>query len=106
LRIIINAILDVSYHAGELDEAGALELMTGRGYQEDGEASGKWRRMQLSSTQLATYYVGHLEVRRLVADLRLAHPDWDDRTVHDTVLGFGSPPVRHLRTLLGLPPAS
>ncbi len=106
LRIIINAILDVSYHAGDLDEAGALELMTGRGYQEDGEASGKWRRMQLSSTQLATYYVGHLEVRRLVADLRLAHPDWDDRTVHDTVLGFGSPPVRHLRTLLGLPPAS
>jgi uncharacterized protein (DUF885 family) len=106
LRMVINTILDVSFHTGDLDEAGALELMTGRGYQEEGEAAGKWRRAQLTSTQLCTYYVGYLEVRRLVDDLRVAHPDWTNRQLHDTVLAHGSPPVKHLRTLLGLSPVS
>ena len=106
LRMVINAILDVSFHAGELDEAAALALMTERGYQEEGEAVGKWRRVQLTSAQLATYYVGYLEVRRLATDLRAAQPDWTDRQLHDTMLGYGSPPARHLRTLLGLPPAT
>jgi uncharacterized protein (DUF885 family) len=106
LRMVLNTILDVSFHAGDLDEAGALELMIGRGYQEEGEAAGKWRRVQLTSTQLATYYVGYLEVRRVAEDLRAAHPDWTDRQLHDTMLACGSPPGRHLRTLLGLPPAT
>ncbi|HTZ44368.1 MAG TPA: DUF885 domain-containing protein [Jatrophihabitans sp.] len=105
LRMVINTILDVSFHTQELDEAAAMALMTGRGYQEEGEAAGKWRRVQLTSAQLATYYVGYLEVRGLVADLRAAHPGWTERQLHDTVLGLGSPPVKHLRTLLGLPPA-
>jgi uncharacterized protein (DUF885 family) len=105
LRSLINTVLDVSFHADDLDERGAMELMTGRGFQEEGEAAGKWRRVQLSSTQLSTYYVGYLEVRELVADLRRAQPDWSLRQVHDSVLDFGSPPVRYLRQLLGLPPA-
>lgn len=104
LRMVLNTILDISFHTGELDEAAGMRLMTERGYQEDGEAAGKWRRVQLSSTQLSTYYVGYLEVRQLVADLAQAHPDWSMRRLHDTVLSLGSPPVRHLRTLLGLPP--
>ncbi|MGI8666208.1 MAG: DUF885 domain-containing protein [Jatrophihabitans sp.] len=106
LRMVLNTIMDVSFHAGDLDEAGAMELMTVRGYQEDGEAAGKWRRVQLSSTQLSTYYVGYLEVRELAEDLIKAKPEWSLRQVHDTMLSFGSPPVRHLRTLLGLPPAA
>jgi len=104
LRMLLNTVLDISFHLGDLDEHSAMELMTVRGYQEDGEAAGKWRRVQLTSTQLCTYYVGYLELRRLVADLQTAHPDWSIRRVHDTVLSLGSPPVRYLRTLLGLGP--
>jgi hypothetical protein len=77
--------------------------MRERGFQEEGEAVGKWRRVQLSSTQLSTYFVGYVEVRDLVTDLRSARPGASDREVHDTVLGAGSPPARHLRRLLGLP---
>ena len=105
LRSLLNTILDISFHTGDLDERQAMELMMVRGYQEEGEAAGKWRRVQLSSTQLSTYYVGYLEVSRLVADLRQARPSWSDRQVHDEVLNYGSPPVRYLRQLLGLPPA-
>lgn len=100
LRMIINTIMDIRYHVGDLDEAAAMALMLECGFQERGEASGKWRRVQLTATQLCTYYVGYCEVRDLVDDLRRAHPDWSDRRRHDAVLGFGSPPVRHLRTLL------
>ena len=105
LRSVLNTVMDVSFHTGDLDERQAMELMTVRGYQEEGEAAGKWRRVQLSSTQLSTYYVGYLEVSGLVADLRRARPSWSDRQVHDEVLNYGSPPVRYLRQLLGLPPA-
>ena len=35
-----------------------MALMTGRGFQEEGEAAGKWRRALLTSTQLSTYFVG------------------------------------------------
>jgi uncharacterized protein (DUF885 family) len=105
LRSVLNTIMDVSFHTGDLDERQAMELMTVRGYQEDGEAAGKWRRVQLSSTQLSTYYVGYLEVSALVAELRRTYPSWSDRQLHDEVLNYGSPPVRYLRQLVGLPPA-
>ena len=102
LRSIINTILDIRFHCDDLTENEAMQLMTAAGFQEVGEAAGKWRRVQLTSTQLCTYFVGAREVRRIAADLRTAQPGWSDRQVHDAMLGHGSPAPRHLRTLLGL----
>jgi hypothetical protein len=102
LRVTINAILDVRVHARGMTEAEAMSLMVDRGHMEDGEAAGKWRRALLTSAQLSTYYVGYQEVRRAVRDLRAERPTEGDRAVHDAVLAHGSPPPRHLRTLLGL----
>jgi uncharacterized protein (DUF885 family) len=100
LRTIINAILDARIHAHGMTEAEAMTLMTGRGYQEEGEAAGKWRRAQLTSAQLSTYYVGYSEISDLAADLRAAGPALTDQQVHDRMLAHGSPPVRLLRTLI------
>lgn len=105
LRRVLVTIPDVSVHAGDMDEAAAVALMTGRGYVSESEARRRWQWLRLVATVPPLYYVGLLEVRALVGDLRAAHPDWTDRQVHDTALGHGSPPVRHLRTLLGLPSA-
>jgi Bacterial protein of unknown function (DUF885) len=100
LRTIINAILDARIHGHGMTEAEAMALMTGRGYQEDGEAAGKWRRAQLTSAQLSTYYVGYSEISDLADDLRAAEPGLPDQQVHDPMLAHGSPPVRLLRTLI------
>ncbi len=98
LRSILNTILDIRFHCHGLTEADAMRLMTERAFQEEAEAVEKWQRVQLTSTQLCTYYVGYREVRDLVADLRAARPADGDLAIHDAVLGHGSPPVRHLRT--------
>jgi uncharacterized protein (DUF885 family) len=100
LRSTINAILDARIHAHGMTEAEAMALMTGRGFQEEGEAAGKWRRAQLTSAQLSTYYVGYCEISDLAADLRAASPGLTDEQVHDRMLAHGSPPVRLLRTLI------
>ena len=98
LRMVINAILDARVHARGMTEAEAMSLMTTRGFQEDGEASGKWRRALLTSAQLSTYYVGYTEVADLAADLR--RRGTGERAAHDSMLAHGSPPVRLLRELL------
>ena len=100
LRTIINAILDARIHAHGMTETEAMALMTGRGYQEEGEAAGKWRRAQLTSAQLSTYYVGYCEISDLADDLRAAAPGLTDQQLHDQMLAHGSPPVRLLRTLI------
>jgi uncharacterized protein (DUF885 family) len=102
LRCTINAILDVRVHTRGMTEAEAMALMTTRGHQEDGEAAGKWRRALLTSAQLSTYYVGHVEVSALAADLRAARPQSRPRVVHDAMLAHGSPSPRLLRSLLEL----
>jgi uncharacterized protein (DUF885 family) len=101
LRMTINTILDARVHAHGITEDEALRLMTERGFQEEGEAIGKWRRALLTSTQLSTYYVGYTEVADLVRGLAQVRPELTPCELHDTVLAHGSPSPRHLRTLLG-----
>jgi hypothetical protein len=99
LRMSINAIIDQLVHCEDLPEAEAMALMTGPGFQEEGEAAGKWRRALLTSTQLSTYFVGYTEVAAIAA----ARPfGATPKAWHDAMLAHGSPPPRHLRTLLGV----
>ncbi|GHJ10136.1 hypothetical protein TPA0907_45030 [Micromonospora humidisoli] len=99
LRMTINALLDQLVHCDQLTEADALALMTERGFQEEGEAAGKWRRALLTSTQLSTYFVGYSEL----ADIAAARPAGVPlRRWHDAMLAHDCPPPRHLRTLLGV----
>lgn len=101
-RMTINAILDVRVHTHDIEEDEALDLMMNRGFQEEGEAVGKWRRALLTAGQLPTYFVGYFAVKELAADLRVMHPEWTDRQVHNLLLSYGSPAPRHVRSLLGL----
>jgi uncharacterized protein (DUF885 family) len=86
-----------------MTEQEAMDLMVGKGFQEEGEASGKWRRAQMSSTQLSTYYVGNMEINRLRG---LAEDKLGDRfelkAFHDDLLSYGSPAPKYVQQLMGL----
>jgi uncharacterized protein (DUF885 family) len=101
-RLTINAILDVRVHTAEMTEQEGLDLMMNRGFQEEGEAIGKWRRALLTAGQLPTYFAGYRALSEIVADLRVLHPDWSDRQIHDLVLAYGAPAPRYLREFLGI----
>ena len=105
LRTIGNAILDQAVHADNISREDAMQLMTHDTFQEEREASAKWVRAQLTSAQLPTYFVG---VQEHLALREEARKQWGKsftlERYHDTVLSFGSPPVRYVRELtLGLP---
>jgi hypothetical protein len=87
LRRTLNAILDQLVHCEGLPEAEAMAMLTGRGFQEKGEAAGKWRRALLTE----------------VSAIAAARPfGATPKGWHDAMLAHGSPPPRHLRALLGV----
>ena len=103
LRVICNAILDQSIHAGNMSEQKAMDLMMKQGYQQEGEAVAKWKRARLTSTQLSTYFVGvseHLDLRKRAK--AKAGASFDQKKYNDSVIAFGSPPVKYVRELMGL----
>jgi uncharacterized protein (DUF885 family) len=106
LRMLINAILDNKVHTAGMTEKEAMDLMMQRGFQEEGEAAGKWRRACQSSTQLSTYFVGAIEHDDLRADAEkkaaARGEKFNLKQYHDTVLSLGSPPVKYVRQEMGL----
>jgi uncharacterized protein (DUF885 family) len=104
LRVAINAIIDQKIHAGHMTEDEAKHLMMDTGYQEEGEAAGKWRRAQMSAGQLSTYFVGVQEQLALAHDLQ-ARMGGDMLPVRDRMLSHGSIATKYVRQLEGLPPA-
>ena len=103
LRVICNAIIDQSIHAGNMSEQEALDVMLKEGFQQEGEAVAKWKRARLSSSQLSTYFVGVTEHLALREQARARDgAKFDLRKYNDSVLSFGSPPVKYVRELMGL----
>lgn len=106
LRVTINAILDQKLHTQGMTEAEGLALMENQGFQEEGEAVGKWKRACLSSTQLSTYFVGASEMDdlRAAAEAKAKKTDnpFNLKAFHDQLLGYGTIAPKHIRTLMGL----
>ena len=103
LRLITNAILDQSIHAGQMTEQEALDLMMKEAFQQEGEAVAKWKRARLTSAQLSTYFVGGTEMLELRDRAKAkGGASFDLKKYHDSVLSFGSPPPKYVREMLGL----
>jgi uncharacterized protein (DUF885 family) len=103
LRLIINAIIDQKIHTAGMTEKEAMDLMMKEGFQEEGEAAGKWRRACLTSTQLSTYYVGNTEVNDIRKAYEAKHGvQTQQREMHDRMLSFGSPAPKYVKESLGL----
>ncbi|MDQ3495706.1 MAG: DUF885 domain-containing protein [Pseudomonadota bacterium] len=100
-RAVANAILDQGVHVDGWSKEQAMDLMVRQTFQQEREAEGKWVRAQLSSAQLATYFVGaqeHFDTRRAV-EAKLGE-GFDLKAYHDGALSHGAPPVRFVRQLM------
>ncbi len=96
LRSATNAVLDHEVHAGQIEEKEAVAMMMNEGFQEEGEAVGKWRRARLSRGQLSSYFYGFrgLHSLREQAEKR---PDFHEHAYNDRLLALGAPPIRIVR---------
>jgi len=101
LRVLTNAIMDVRIQTMGMTEQEAMDLMMNQGYQEKEEATAKWQRAQLSSTQLPTYFVGWkgwLQVRDEYKARKGSQFQLSD--FHDAALKESAVPLPALRQLL------
>jgi uncharacterized protein (DUF885 family) len=101
LRSIANALLDQGMHVRGWSDEQAMELMTGRAYQEDAEARAKLLRAKTSAGQLSTYFVGAEEMVDLRRDAEALHgAAFDVARFHRDVLAQGTPPFPVIRRAL------
>ncbi len=101
LRAIGNAILDQAVHVDGMSRDDAMRLMTHDTFQQEREAAAKWVRAELTAAQLPTYFVGVQEHLALREEAKKAwDKDFTLKRYHDSVLAYGSPPVRYVRELM------
>ncbi len=98
MRGIINAIIDIRLHTTDWSEEEAVALMTGKGFQEPGEAQGKLTRAKLSSVQLATYFAGQIAILELLEEYKKIRGDeFSWKEFNERLVGVGSPPFFAIR---------
>ena len=101
LRACTNTLMDIRIHAGSMTEDEAMSLMVDGGFQERSEASEKWNRARLSSTQLCSYFLGAQEMTELEREARRRAGDgfvW--RPFLESVISHGTPPMPVIRDIL------
>ena len=104
LRGACNTILDYSVHVLNMSEEDALKLLMQEAFQTETEARGKWRRVQLSSVQLTSYFAGFSEIYEFREQQKLALGEhFNLKDFHNRFLSYGSVPVKVIRGLMGEP---
>ncbi|MBC7454356.1 MAG: DUF885 domain-containing protein [Massilia sp.] len=101
LRSVTNTILDYGVHVQGMTEAQALDLLVRQAFQTPAEAVEKWRRVQLSSVQLASYYSGYSEIMELREQRKQTlGARFVLRDFHEQFLSYGNAPVKVIRELM------
>ena len=101
MRAVTNTLMDIRIHRGTMTEDEAMTLMVEGGFQERSEATEKWSRARLSSTQLCSYYLGSVEMTELEREARRrlgAAFEW--RPFLESVVSHGTPPMPVIRDIL------
>jgi hypothetical protein len=101
LRSVCNTLLDYGVHVLGMEEAQALDLLTRQAFQTEAEAMEKWRRVQLTSVQLTSYFSGYSAILELREHLKRERAGtFELRRFHEQLLSYGSAPVRVIRDLM------
>ena len=104
LRAVTNTLMDIRIHTGTMTEDEAMTMMVDGGFQERSEATEKWSRARLSSTQLCSYYLGSVEMTELEREAAAAPtptvaPSHGGRSSSRSI-SHGTPPMPVIRDIL------
>ena len=101
LRSVTNTILDYSVHVNGMTREQAIDLLTRQAFQTQSEAEEKWRRVQLTSVQLTSYFSGYSEIMELREQRRNElGTKFSLKQFHEQFLSYGSAPVRVIKELM------
>ena len=104
LRAITNTLMDIRIHTGTMTQDEAMAMMVDGGFQEHSEATEKWSRARLSSTQLCEYYLGSVEMTELEREARrradASGTTFEWRPFLESVVSHGTPPMPVIRDIL------
>jgi uncharacterized protein (DUF885 family) len=101
LRSVSNTILDYSVHVLGMTREQALDLLVRQAFQTPQEAAEKWRRVQLSSVQLTSYFSGYSDIVELRERRKQQLGErFNLKEFHDQFLSYGNAPVRIIGQLM------
>jgi uncharacterized protein (DUF885 family) len=101
LRSVSNTILDYSVHVLGMTREQALDLLVRQAFQTPQEAAEKWKRAQLSSVQLSSYFSGYSDIMELRERRKEQLGDrFNLKQFHDQFLGYGNAPVKIIGQLM------
>ncbi|UXH76645.1 DUF885 domain-containing protein [Roseateles amylovorans] len=101
LRSVTNTLLDYSVHVLGMTEDQALDLLRRQAFQTEREAREKWRRVQLTSVQLTSYFSGYSDIMELREQRQQALGDrFKLKDFHEEFLSYGSAPVPVIAELM------
>ncbi len=101
LRSVCNTILDISVHTSNMSETEAKNLLMNEAFQQEAETNGKWKRVQLTSVQLCSYYNGFKEIMNLRDEMKTKEGvKFSLKAFHEKFLSYGSIPVKNIRRMM------
>lgn len=101
LRVVHNTILDYAVHVLGMEQDEALRLMRQEAFQEESEATQKWRRITLTQVQLTSYYAGYAAIVDLRQQLANVQGDaFNIKDFHNEFLSYGSAPVASIARMM------
>lgn len=101
LRSVTNTILDYSVHVLGMQQPEAIDLLVRQAFQTRQEADEKWRRVQLTSVQLTSYYSGYEQIMELRERRKQQLGErFDLKEFHDQFLSYGNAPVKMISELM------
>lgn len=104
LRSVTNTVLDYSVHVLGMTEGQALDLLQRQAFQTEREAREKWRRVQLTSVQLTSYFSGYSDIMELRDQRKQAlGASFKLKDFHEQFLSYGNAPVPVIAELMSQP---
>ncbi|MBV9189329.1 MAG: DUF885 domain-containing protein [Betaproteobacteria bacterium] len=101
LRAVLNTVLDYEIQTKDLSRDAAITMMTREAFQQQTEATEKWRRATFTQVQLTSYYNGYAEITALRDEMRAKQGSaFSVKQFNNQFLSYGSAPVRSIRELM------